>query len=203
VDNEPINVRMSSWEALPSARLDTDGPLRSAFARAGAMDYRTAARLVSLLEYGRNNHATDMLVVLRERRGTCSSKHALLRRLAEEQRVGIKLVLGVYEMNDRNTPGVGAVLDQYGLGALPEAHCYLRNGHVRVDATRDYSKRGAPSFAFLHEEEISPDQAGRYKMRLHRDFLAQWARRAMWSVDELWRIREECIQALSAGARTA
>jgi hypothetical protein len=193
---------MSSWEALPSARLDSDGPLRSAFAQAGALDYRAAARHVSLLEYGRNR-ANDILVVLRERRGTCSSKHALLRRLAEEQGVGFTLALGVYQMNDRNTPGVGVVLDRYGLEALPEAHCYLRHGHVRVDATRDYSGGAPPSLTFLHEEEIAPDQVGAYKVRLHRDFLAQWAGRATWSVDELWRIREECIQALSVGMRTA
>ena len=95
------------------------------------------------------------------------------------------------------------VLDQYRLETLPEAHCYLRMGDVRVDATRDYSGGASPSLAFLHEEEIVPDQVGGYKVGLHRDFLARWTGRATWSVDELWRIREECIQALSAGTRTA
>jgi hypothetical protein len=45
------------------------------------------------------------VIVLAEQRGTCSTKHALLRRLAIEQGLDIALVLGIYEMTERNTPG--------------------------------------------------------------------------------------------------
>jgi hypothetical protein len=41
--------------------------------------------------------------------------------LAIEQNLDIVLVLGIYEMSEQNTPGVGAVLAKYGLTMLPEA----------------------------------------------------------------------------------
>jgi hypothetical protein len=60
--------------------------------------------------------------VLEEGCGTCTTKHATLTELAREQRIDVQLVLGIYEMNERNTPGVGRVLGAYGLSCIPEAH---------------------------------------------------------------------------------
>jgi hypothetical protein len=55
----------------------------------------------------------DILAVLNERRGPCSTKHALLKALADEQGLPIRLMLGIYEMNARNTPGIGRVLEEH------------------------------------------------------------------------------------------
>jgi len=131
-------IRMDSWRSLPPHPLKEPGEITSAFARAGVYDYRAAARHVSHLAYGRNNDASDAMVVLSEQRGTCSTKHALLRRLAFEQQLPVKLMLGIFEMSGKNTPGVGSVLKKNGLESLPEAHCYLRAGGRRIDATRDF-----------------------------------------------------------------
>lgn len=65
-------------------------------------------------------------------KGTCSTKHALLACLAQEQGIPLELTLGIYEMNERNTPGTGRVLARHGLDALPEAHCYLKYGSCRL-----------------------------------------------------------------------
>ena len=54
--------------------------------------------------YGRNVATSDMLAVLNERKGTCGTKHALLKSLATERALPIRLMLGIYEMNARNTP---------------------------------------------------------------------------------------------------
>lgn len=141
------------------------------------------------------------MIVMRESRGTCSTKHALLRRLAIEQAVGVVLVLGIYEMNERNTPGVGPVLRKYALSFLPEAHCYLRFRQNRVDVTRPINPNPLERIAhFLFEEDISPEQIGEYKTSLHRQFLQQWIAETGTAggrdLDEIWRIREECISAL-------
>jgi hypothetical protein len=55
---------------------------------------------------------------------------------------------------------------------------------------------------FLHEEEIEPAQITSYKIALHKQFLSQWVtdnsgggRR---SLEEIWKIREECIARLSS-----
>jgi hypothetical protein len=103
-------------------------------------------------------------------------------------------------MNQRNTPGVGAVLQSHGLEGLPEAHCYLRSGQRRIDVTRETEPQPFEQIThFLYEEEITPDQIGEYKVSVHRRFLKQWvehSNRIGHSPDDLWHIREECIAAL-------
>ncbi len=192
---------MKSWEALPSSELKPGASVASAFITLDIPDYRSAARYLHGLAYGRNSNRTDPLAVLREQRGTCSTKHALLARLAAEQQLPISLMLGIYEMNERNTPGVGRVLEKYGLACVLEAHCYLMYRNNRIDITR--AADGAEPIAkFLHEEVISPDQIADYKVGVHQRFLRNWidtaATAPAMSLDAVWKIREECIAALAA-----
>src|SRR5437016_6324405 len=109
---------MKSCESLPTSPLAEAGEIIAAFLSARLTDYRSAARYVRDLAYSRNRDRADHLSVMRERRGTCSTKHALLARLAIEQRLQISLMLGIYEMSELNTPGVGAVLRHHRLVAL-------------------------------------------------------------------------------------
>jgi hypothetical protein len=192
---------MYSWEALDSAILKPAGVVTAAFVAAGLQDFREAAAYVNRMPYGRNTSPKDALAVISEGRGTCSTKHALLRRLAMEQHLNIALVIGIYQMNQRNTPGVEMVLEKYQLESLPEAHCYLRSGHKKIDVTRVVADSSPePISGFIYEEEIAPDQIGEYKASLHRRFLKQWMEETTagteYTLAELWRIREECIAAL-------
>lgn len=192
---------MKSWNALPDRAFTEAGAITRAFVSAGANDFRAAARYVHALPYRRNSSRIDPLIVIREGRGTCSTKHALLARLALEQRIEIALVIGIYRMTERNTPGVGRVLAASGLEYMPEAHCYLRYLDDRIDVTREIGDRATePITRFLHEEEISPEQIGDYKIALHQRWIREWiaspdAPRRL-GFDELWKIREACIAAL-------
>ncbi|MGO9450098.1 MAG: hypothetical protein ACLQDV_03470 [Candidatus Binataceae bacterium] len=195
---------MHSWDALPDEILEPAGDVTRAFLRIGVRDYRAAARHLNHLPYGRNSSRTETLAVLREGHGTCSTKHALLKELAIEQKLEVALVIGIYEMTERNTPGVGRVLAKYRLAYVPEAHCYLRYREDRVDVTRALADGPSePITLFLHEEEIALPQVGDYKVGLHQSFIRNWIARnpeaaGGRSFDEIWRIREECIAALSA-----
>jgi hypothetical protein len=191
-----------SWDALDPIELWREGALAGRFLRLGISNYRMAARHVSSLRYGRNSSPSDPFIVLDENRGTCSTKHVLLRRLAIEQNLEVALFVGIYEMNGRNTPGVRGVLESHNLVSLPEAHCYLCSNGIRVDLTQPiHAVKSGPINQFLHEEEIDPDQAGEYKQALHRRFLRRWIEEsdapAAYTFEELWRIREQCIAALS------
>lgn len=192
---------MHSWEAFEPFILSPVGLVSAEFIAVGVTDFRAAAKYTNQLPYGRNTNRSDALCVIQEGRGTCSTKHALLCRLASELGLDIALVIGIYEMNGRNTPGVGEVLGKYGLENLPEAHCYLRSGHRRIDVTRErqlYSRELITNF--VYEEEIAPDQVGEHKASVHRAFLTQWMKGRVignrHTLDDLWRIREECIAAL-------
>ena len=193
---------MLSWDALDPVRFAAGGGVTAAFVGIAKADLRSAAQYVAGLPYRRNSDPEDPLIVMAEQRGTCSTKHALLRRLAIEQGFPIALVIGIYEMTGRNTPGIETVLRRHGLNSLLEAHCYLRAGGKRIDVTRAPSKRRVePIERFLHEEEIDPKQITSYKIGLHQKFLKEWMagndRLKGWSLEQVWSIREECIASLS------
>jgi hypothetical protein len=104
-------------------------------------------------------------------------------------------VLGIYEMDEGNTPGIGTVLERHGLRCVPEAHCYLEHEGARVDLTREGG--GAEQIDdLLYEEEIEPRQIGDYKVRAHRGFVRRWAAGRGLDPERAWRVREECIAAL-------
>ncbi|MBI3327868.1 MAG: hypothetical protein HYZ81_14350 [Nitrospinae bacterium] len=193
---------MRSWDALPPVSLKPAGPVAADLMAQGITDFREAGRYLQELPYGRTADRADFRAVLREGRGTCSTKHALLAALAQEQELAVVLTLGVYEMHERNTPGVGVVLARYGLASIPEAHCYLTYEGTRIDITRSDTDPTEPITRFLHEEAIVPEQIGDYKVMLHRQYIRDWVANHAEvvggrSFEEVWRIREACIAALA------
>jgi hypothetical protein len=182
-------------DRLPDLPLRSLGPAAAACLAHGLRDYRAAAACVSRLPYGRGRGRDD-LAILAEGRGTCSTKHALLARLAHEHGVAVELVLGIYLMDGSNTPGVGETLAAHGLTAIPEAHCVLRWRGEFIDLTRP-GIRDPPSF--LHAQVISPADIVARKLEIHRDFLATWLPDHLpaWTLERLWQAREACIAALA------
>jgi hypothetical protein len=197
-------IEMYRWNSVEQAVFRISGEITNAFLRLGISDLRQAARHVQMLPYRRNVHPDNPLAVLEEQVGTCSTKHALMCRLAHEQHVETALIVGIYEMSERNTPGVGVVLHRYGLPSLPEAHCYIRLASRRIDLTGiPAGPDTEPITHFLFETEIEPDQILDHKAAIHRHFLELWCHqdgRQQHTLQELWSIREECIAALSSQA---
>jgi hypothetical protein len=183
--------------------LTADGPITRLFRAAGGHDFSGAAAHIQRLPYGRITDRSRFWLVLEEGRGTCTTKHATLAELAREQGVEVQLMLGIYEMSEDNTPGVGRVLSAHGLSSIPEAHCYLRCQGERIDMT-GVPAGATPIERFLYEEPITVDQIGTYKNDLHRRFLRDWIDRTESvrgrGLDDVWRIREACIAALGGGA---
>jgi hypothetical protein len=194
-------VKFFTAEALPAVRLRTGGPTTAAFIEQGVSRFRDAGRFVAALPYRRNSNRSDHLAVLRESKGTCSSKHSLLALLAQEQSLPIALCIGIYEMDGLNTPGVGSVLEAHGLTSIPEAHCYLKRGTQRIDVTvAGANVAKEPIKRFFVEVEISPEQVGSYKLQLHQEFMQSWTKAVSlpraFTFEELWAVREACIHAL-------
>ncbi|HLA64590.1 MAG TPA: hypothetical protein VK610_09205 [Rhodothermales bacterium] len=187
-----------AFDVLPDVALDPGTPLGAAFAACDVRRFRDAARFVGALPYGRNGDRADFGLVLRERRGTCSTKHALLAALAEEHGAPVDLALGIYLMDEANTPGVGPTLAEAGLDAVPEAHCYLVAGGARLDLTWP-GRAGAPP-PVVWEEPLRPEGIGAYKVGRHRAFVATWSAERGLDADVVWAAREACIVALSTPA---
>ena len=85
-----------------------------------------AIQYVQKLPYRRTTDRANYFQVLIEKRGACSTKHALIAALAKELSIPLKLNLGIFLLTPQNTPKIALVLESYCFKAIPEAHCYLK-----------------------------------------------------------------------------
>jgi hypothetical protein len=174
----------------------SDGPLSRLARSFGWRTVGEVAEAIRALPYGRVSDPEDVAAVLRERKGTCSSKHRFLAALAHEcGRTEVKLMLGLYEMSEDNTPGTGAALGT--LGAIPEVHCYLAVGTERFDFTGLAAGAASPFDSLLEERAVSPADLPATKPAWHRRAMDSWARARNLDPDAAWEIRERCIAALA------
>ena len=108
------------YKALPNIKLSNTLEISRSFIELGITTFHEACDYVWKLPYGRTSDRANWALVLPEGKGACSTKHALLKALANELNLNIELVVGIYPMSDKNTPGVGSVLDKYGIAFIPE-----------------------------------------------------------------------------------
>lgn len=153
------------------------------------------------IPYGRNKDRTKFDLVLTNNKGTCSSKHALLKQVADTNQIaGVKLIMAMYKMNEVNTPGIGNHLTTSGLAYVPEAHCYLMLHGKRVDLTNPQSDIRRVYKDILEEIEIVPTQVGQYKVEYHKEYIQKWLQNQELDLtfEQVWAIREKCIAELSS-----
>lgn len=105
-------------------------------------------------------------------------------------------------MDARNTPRIAPILEKYELKYIPEAHKYLRLHGYILDFTGLGMSEAKLARSLLTEIEITPDQIRDYKIDFHKEYLSKWLadEKLNYSLPEIWRIREECIVALTAGS---
>ncbi len=176
-----------------------EGHLSRAFRARGIENLGQALDWVKDLPYGRNSSPHDAPLVVTEQRGTCSTKHAILARLALEIGVPAELRMALFEMNEANTPGVGATLAEAGLDAMLEAHCLMDLAGVQVDVTGLAQGEAAP--VYLSFRTLDPLGLAD-KAPMHRIALDDWLREREQGMplDAAWDVRERCIAALGAGS---
>jgi hypothetical protein len=185
---------------MPNFPLPQNGSLSKLLLEKDISDFKAALTYVHQLSYGRTSDRSNYSLIIPEQKGTCSTKHAFVKQLAvEAQQEAIQLFLGIYKMNEANTKGVGKVLKNYNLDYIPEAHTYLKIEGNIMDITRATSNKTPFIDSLLKEEEILPHQIAEYKVNWHQNFLKQWLKdeQLPYSFEEIWKIREECILALS------
>lgn len=163
-------------------------------------NYDTICRIIQILPYRRNSDKSNINCVLEDQGGTCSTKHAFLKHIADVKGIpDVKLMLGIFLMNARNTLKIASVLSKYQLAEMPEAHNYLKiNGEIK-DFTRKGSKPENFVEDLVQEIEIGTDQITDFKVNYHREFIRNYLiqnPQIPYCLEELWNIREECIAAL-------
>jgi hypothetical protein len=155
---------------------------------------------VKQIPYGRNANRHDFSLVISENKGTCSSKHAFLKEYSLKNSIpDVKLFIGIFKMNEENTPKIYPVISENKLLYIPEAHCYLKIDGIPVDVTASESFYDKIKNDILEELEIEPNQVSEFKVDYHKDYLKKWIVQTQQelSFDKIWTIREQCIEKLS------
>ncbi|MCW1148711.1 hypothetical protein [Flavobacterium lacisediminis] len=164
------------------------------------MNFEELIEKVKNIPYGRNANRYDFTLVLSENKGTCSSKHAFLKDFADKNEIkNVKLYIGIFKMNEVNTPKLGDLLSKNNINYIPEAHCYLKINQIPVDATTSDSFYDKIKLDILEEIEIIPNQVSDFKVAYHKAFLKKWIEETNQNntFEEIWKIREQCISKLS------
>jgi hypothetical protein len=178
------------------------GPVSAAFVNQNCIDLQSAFDYIRHLPYGRNSDKSNLLTIFQEQKGTCSTKHAALKQMLDEQEFkGFELVLGIFKMDETYHEGVGALLKNYHLNYIPEAHNYLKFHGEIIDCTSQSSTPDQFQNKLMFEEYIRPDQIKTYKIELHKKFLSLWLEseknKIPYTLEDIWQIREACISVLS------
>ena len=177
--------------------LDT-GYISSYILNRGFTSFVSFAMYIKSLPFGRTSSKGNLLSVIEERKGTCSSKHLLLASLAVESgKKDIRLMIGIYKMSQRNTPGIDHVIKKSGFPYIPEAHCYIKKKEKRYDFTGFKEGEDSPFKSLILEQITAPDKLYEVKELLHDNEIRNFAKKYRVSPQKVWNIREECIQALS------
>ncbi len=183
---------------FPNAALKVDMPISSLFVKQGIKTFRSACHYVKNLPYQQTSIA-DGVYVIKEKGGSCSTKHHILKRLAIEYGLSeVEMKVGLFKMDGEKLPRVAKVLEKYGLDYIPEMHTFFRVQEQFFDFTFSESFDFPLLQNIEFEQEIEPSQIGAWKDSLHREYLEKYQAQEQldYSIDELWTIRQECVAAL-------
>src|SRR5690606_1093258 len=110
------------------------------------------------------------------------------------------MMLGMYKMNGFNTQKIYNTLKSYNLDYNTEPHNYLNYNNRIYDFTKINSSPSNFESDLLYENEIKSSEINQTKIQIHKNFLIDWLQQnptINYSNEELWSIREQCIQDLS------
>jgi len=152
------------------------------------------------LPYKPTSNKIDLSLVMTEKKGTCGSKHAYLKEIAEANGFHeVKLVLAIVNFTATNKPQIAPILKKYKLNYYPEAHCFLRVKGKPIDVTDKQSSFETFKHDIVCEQQISPNQIGLYKQQMHDAYLTQWIKQEKngLTLKQIKSIRRECLNACS------
>jgi hypothetical protein len=126
---------MDPLTRLPDAVISPAGPFAETFLGMGVGRFHEACRWVHRLPYGYNSNKDDPMILFKEKMGSCTTKHAVIGKLAIELGLPVTKTIGIYAMTEVLVTGTQAVLEAYRLPYVPMIHCFLTAGAVRVYLT--------------------------------------------------------------------
>jgi len=140
----------------------------------GIRSFQDACRYVHGLPYGYNSDRDDLMILFKEKMGTCTTKHAVIATLAAELGLPITRGVGVYPMTEEIVTGTDKILAEYGLPFVPMIHCFLEYGDYRVDLTQgNRNGKNRPIDDFLYTDRVEATISAKDEYMIYRNALSE------------------------------
>lgn len=197
---------MDTYNVFPDKPITPSGQVSQQFLRLGIDTFLGACRHVQGLPYGYNANRDDLMILFKEKMGSCTTKHAVIATLAAELDLPIQKSIGLYAMTEAIVSGTDRILTKYRLPYLPMVHCFLVYDAFRVDLTEGNANgKNRPIDDLLHAEPVIANISAKveylkYRQALQRTILTR-SEFAGIAIKTLLLAREEGLELLKANLK--
>ncbi len=148
---------MDSYDKLPDAEINSVGELSIKFLDLGIKTFRGACDYVHNIDYGYNTNYEYKMILFKDNKGTCTTKHAVIAGLAKELEIPLYKHVCVYKFTEDITTGVNEILKKYEIPYIPMVHCFLVYENYRFDLTEgNHNGKKKPIDDCIHAERVDP-----------------------------------------------
>ena len=165
---------MDGLKVLPDKAIAGAGPVSMRFLRLGIKSFQEACRWVHALPYGYNSDRDDLMILFKEKMGTCTTKHAVIATLAAELGLPVTRGVGIYAMTEAIVTGTDKILAECSLPYVPMIHCFLEFGNCRVDLTEgNCNGKNRPIDNFLYTDRVAAAISAKDEYMIYRRALSE------------------------------
>ena len=148
---------MDSYDKLPDAEIKPVGELSIKFLDLGIKTFREACDYVHKIDYGYNTDYEDKMIFFKEKKGSCTSKHAVIAGLAQELEIPLYKHVCIYKLTEEITNGINDILKQFEIPYVPMVHCFLVYENYKFDLTEgNHNGKKTPINEYIHSERVDP-----------------------------------------------
>ena len=163
---------MEPYTVFPDKTIVDAGSVSRTFLDLGITRFHEACRYVHELPYGYNSDRDDLMILFKEKMGSCTTKHAVIATLAAEMGLVIEKNIGIYAMTEDLVTGANQILEKYRLPYVPMVHCFLVHENHRVDLSEgNQNGKNGPIDQFLHTEKVEANISAKDEYLLYRKAL--------------------------------
>jgi hypothetical protein len=165
---------MNPFTVFPGKKISDAMPVSKEFLALGIRSFHEACRYVHGLPYGYNSDRDDLMILFKEKMGTCTTKHAVIATLAAELGLPITRGVGIYAMTEAIVTGADKILAEYSLPYVPMIHCFLEYGGYRVDLTEgNRNGKNRPIDDFLYTDRVAAAISAKDEYMIYRRALSE------------------------------
>lgn len=165
---------MENYTVFPDRNITDKAPIGQIFTGLDVGTFHEACRWVHQLPYGYNSDRDDLMILFKEKMGSCTTKHAVIATLAAELDLPIRKNVGIYAMTEALVTGTQEILVRYRLPYIPMIHCFLNYQDHWVDLSEgNRNGKNGPIDHFLYTAEIAAAISAKDEYRLYRQALKE------------------------------